>query len=169
MYICFWAKVLIDQPQSTLHMILMCFDLTVPTVPIGFMWLIGPKSGLKGNFAGARFTNFFARNSDSMETSPYHNSIAGHPIATKFCTCHDSTAVVPCTQFCSNHCIRIEVRVKRNFHLIWIAMEKWLVKRAPGYRSWGSTLLMIDCLCNDFSKENPSLCEIMQTNLGSAG
>ena len=67
-----------------------------------------------------------------METSPCHNSVAGHKIATNFCICHDSTAVVPCTKFCSDHCIRIEVRVKRNFHRIWIAMEKPLLERAPG-------------------------------------
>ena len=29
--------------------------------------------------------------------------------ATNFSTCHDSTAVVPCTKFCSDHCIRTEV------------------------------------------------------------
>ena len=60
---------------------------------------------------------------------PICNSVAGHQIATNFCTCHDSTAVVPCTKFCSDHCIRIEMRVKRNFHRIWIAMEKPLLKR----------------------------------------
>ena len=75
---------------------------------------------------------FFASNSNSMETSPCHNFVAGHQIATNCCACHNSTAVVPCTKFCSNHCIRIEVRVKRNFHRIWIAMENLLVKRAPG-------------------------------------
>ena len=68
-----------------------------------------------------------------METSLCHNSVARHQIATNFCTCHDSTAVVPCTKFCSDHCIRIEVSMKRNFHRIWIAMEKPLVKRAPVY------------------------------------
>ena len=46
-----------------------------------------------------------------------------------FCTYHDSTALVLCIQFRRNHCIRIEVRVKRNFHRICIAMKK-LVKRA---------------------------------------
>ena len=56
---------------------------------------------------------------------------ARHEIATIFCTCHDSTAVVPCTKFGSDHCIRIEVRVKRNLHRIWIAMENPLVKRDP--------------------------------------
>ena len=70
-----------------------------------------------------------------METSPCCNSVVGHQIATNFCTCHDSTAVVPCTKFCSYHCIKIEMRVKRNFHRIWIAMEKPLVKRGPGYAS----------------------------------
>ena len=50
---------------------------------------------------------FFARNSYSMETSPCCNSVAGHQIATIFCTCHDSTAVVPCTKFCSDHCIKL--------------------------------------------------------------
>ena len=74
---------------------------------------------------------FFSRNSNSMEIWPCHNSVAGHQIATIFCTCHESTAVVPCAKFCSDHCIRIEVRVKRNFHRIWIAMEKPLVKRGP--------------------------------------
>ena len=74
----------------------------------------------------------FARNSNSMETSPCHISVAGHQIATNICTCHDSTAVVPCTKFCSDHWIRIEVRVERNFHRVWIAMEKPLVKRGPG-------------------------------------
>ena len=90
-------------------------------------------SGENKNRPGARFTNdFFARNSNSMETSRCCNSVAGHQIATNFCTCHDSTAVVPCTKFCSDHCIRIEMRVKRNFlHRIWIAMEKPLLKRGP--------------------------------------
>ena len=69
-----------------------------------------------------------------METSPCCNSVAGNQIATNFCTCQDSTAVVPCTKFCSDHCIRIEMRVKRNFHRIWIAMEKPLGKRGPGLR-----------------------------------
>ena len=62
---------------------------------------------------------------------PCCNSVAGHLIATNFCICHDSTAVVPCTKVCSDHCIKIEGRVKRKFHRIWV-MEKPLVKRRPG-------------------------------------
>ena len=69
-----------------------------------------------------------------MENSPRHNSVAGHQITTNFLTFHYSTAVVPCTDFCSDHGIRAEVRVKRIFHWIWIAMEKPLVKRCPGLK-----------------------------------
>ena len=76
-----------------------------------------------------------------METSPCCDSVAGHQIATNFCTCHDSTAVVPCTKFCSDHFIRIEMRVKRNFHRIWIAMEKPLVKRGPGPVHFGQAAM----------------------------
>ena len=103
---------------------------------------------------GAHFTNgFFARNSNSMETSPCHNSIAGHQIVTNFCTCHDSTAVVPCTKFRSDHCIIIEVRVKGNFHRNRTAMEKPLVKRAPAqsgdaiwrHRSWSILFHVMVC------------------------
>ena len=67
-----------------------------------------------------------------METSPCCNSVACHQITTYFCTCHDSTAVVTCTQFCSDHCVRIEAKVKLNFHRIWIPMENTLVKQGPG-------------------------------------
>ena len=71
-----------------------------------------------------------------METWPCCNSFTGHQITTNVCTCHDSTTVVPCTKFCSDHCIGIEVRVKRNLHRIWIAMEEPLVMRVPGLW-WG--------------------------------
>ena len=77
-------------------------------------------------------TVFFARNSNSMEITPWYNSAAGHQIATNFCTCHDSTAVVPCPKFPGDHCIWIEVRVKRNFLRIWIVTEKPLMKWGEG-------------------------------------
>ena len=66
----------------------------------------------------------FARNSNPIKTLPCCNSIAGYRIATNLCTCHDSTAVMACTKLCSDHYIKIKERVKRNFHKIWIAMEK---------------------------------------------
>ena len=39
-------------------------------------------------------------------------SISGHPIATNLCTCHDSTAVVACAQFCSDRFVRIPTKKK---------------------------------------------------------
>ena len=86
-----------------------------------------------------------------METSPCCNSVASHQIATNFCICHDSTAVVPCTKFCSYHCIWIEMRVKRNLHRIWIAMEKTLVKRDQSIYSvqpWGVSGAVYCAVCN---------------------
>ena len=63
-----------------------------------------------------------------MEISFSFNSITGDHIATKFGTCHDSPAVVPCAKYCSDHVISIWMRAKWNFHHIWIVMEKSLVK-----------------------------------------
>ena len=85
-------------------------------------------TGSRGPF----IQQFFARNPSLMEISPCCNSFDGHKITINFCTCHDSTAVAPRTKFCSNHCIRIKVSVKRNFHQIWLAMENTFVKRGPG-------------------------------------
>ena len=59
----------------------------------------------------------------------FNTNCQSHQIATNFGTCHDSTAVAPCTKFCSDHSIGIEMRGKRNFHRIWIAMEKPLVNK----------------------------------------
>ena len=59
----------------------------------------------------------FTRNSNSMETSPCCNSVAGNYNTS--CTCHDSTSVVSYTKFCSDHCIKIEVRVKGNWNRAW--------------------------------------------------
>ena len=74
----------------------------------------------------------FHHNSNSMEISFSCNSITGDHIATKFGTCHDSPAVVPCAKYCSDHYIIIWMRANWNFHHIWIVMEKLLVKWAPG-------------------------------------
>ena len=72
-----------------------------------------------------------------MENLFSSNSITGDHIATKFGTCHDSPAVVPCAKSCSDHCISTWMRAKWNFHHIWIVMEKMLVKWAPGLqKAW---------------------------------
>ena len=67
-----------------------------------------------------------------MEISLSSNSITDDHIATKFGTCHDSPAVVPCAKYCSSHFISIWMGAKWNFHHIWIVMERLLVKWAPG-------------------------------------
>ena len=76
------------------------------------------------------FNNIFLHNSNLIAISFCRNSVPGHPIATKLCTCHDSTAVVSFTQLCSNPFCRIWMRTKWNFLQIWIVMEKSLVKWA---------------------------------------
>ena len=57
-----------------------------------FRLLLVPYFTLK-HILGPVSLTIFARNSNSMEISPCCNSVAGHQIATNFCTCHDSTAV----------------------------------------------------------------------------
>ena len=61
-----------------------------------------------------------------MQNLPCCNSITDHQTATKCCKRHDSTAVMPRTKFCSNHLVRIWMRVKWNFHHIWTVMENIL-------------------------------------------
>ena len=74
-----------------------------------------------------------------LETSPCCNSVRGVLIATKFCTCHDNTIVIPCATFYSNHFVRFWIRVKWNFHHIWIVMGKLLGK----WTLWSALWLMM--------------------------
>ena len=53
-------------------------------------------------------------------------------IATKFCTWHDSCAVVACAQICCNQMAGNRITARWSFHRIWIAGKKSLGKRAPG-------------------------------------
>ena len=57
----------------------------------------------------------------------------GRQIVTKFCTCHDSTAVLACAKFCNDYVVKIKARAKWTFHWILIVMEKIL-------RSWNGLL-----------------------------
>ena len=92
---------------------------------------------INGPYPGTHFTNdFFHHNSNSMENSFSSNSITVDHIATKFYTCHDSQAVVPCAKFCSDHFINTWMRAKWNFHHIWIVMAKLLVKWAQEANVW---------------------------------
>ena len=84
---------------------------------------------LDGTSRGPFQSGLFARNSNLRETSP---SMTGHRIATYFCPCHDSTAVVPCTKFSNDHCVRIEVRVKRNLPSNFNCDEENVSETNPG-------------------------------------
>ena len=55
--------------------------------------------------------------------------ITNHQIATNFCTCHDSTAVVPCAKFHSDHLDGIWAWSRWIFYLIWLVMEKLARKK----------------------------------------
>ena len=47
-----------------------------------------------------------------------------------FCTFQDNS-IVPWATFCNDHCLKIEMGGKRNFHRLSTAMEQTLVKWAP--------------------------------------
>ena len=57
--------------------------------------------------------------------------ITGTQIATNFCTCHDSTAVLPSAKFCNDHYIRIWIRAKW-FSIYFNYARKTLVKWTLG-------------------------------------
>ena len=83
--------------------------------------------------SGAHFiSNFFHHNSNLMEISFYFHPNTNEVIPLKFCTWHNSCAVVACAKFCYDINISNWVTAKLNFHQIWIVMENFLVKWDPG-------------------------------------
>ena len=66
-----------------------------------------------------------------MEISFHSHLDSNTVIATKFCTWHDSCAVVACAKVCCNLMASNRIMARRSFHRIWIAGKKTLVKRAP--------------------------------------
>ena len=90
---------------------------------------------------GPRFSNvFFHRNSNSMEISFHSHLDSNTVIATKFCTWHDSCAVVACAKICCDLMASNGITARRIFHRIWIAGKKSLVKRAPGVTTESCTM-----------------------------
>ena len=74
---------------------------------------------------------FFHRYSNLMENWFQCNSTVGNHITIKFCTCHKSTAVVPCAKFYCDLCTTTWMGAEWSFHRIWIEMEKLFVKWSP--------------------------------------
>ena len=89
----------------------------------------------------------FHRNSNPMANWFQCNFIVGHHITTKFCTCHDSTAVMPYAKFHSDQFPTTWMRAEWHFHRICITMEKWLLNWAPRLFYKANT---VGCHCNAF-------------------
>ena len=77
----------------------------------------------KGTFVstGPFHWRFFHHNSNSMEIS--FSCKLNYWYRNKYIS-HGRTAVVPCAKFCSDHFIKMWMRVWWNSHHIWIVMEK---------------------------------------------
>ena len=63
------------------------------------------------------------RNSNFIEISFYSQPTFNSVITTKFCTCHDSTAVMACAKFCSDLIPRDGMTAKLDIHFIWILRQ----------------------------------------------
>ena len=67
-----------------------------------------------------------------MEISFHTHLNSNTVITTKFCTWHDSCAVVACAKICCDLMASNRITARRSLHRICIAGKKSLVKRAPG-------------------------------------
>ena len=95
-----------------------------------------------GNDFGLALFNltFFSRGQGliSWMTVPSYYKFCSHSscrkvITRKFCTCHDSCAVLACAKFCSVMILSCYgITLKSIFHWIWNMMEKSFVKSTPG-------------------------------------
>ena len=62
----------------------------------------------------------------------YYNWVVSYKSATNICTCHDSTAVVACANFCSNHIITIWIKTNN----ISIKFEFLVAKSISAMAPW---------------------------------
>ena len=86
---------------------------------------------VSGNIAGPRFTNDFHRISNSMEISLHSHLESNRVIATKFCTWHDSCAVVAFAIICRDLIASNGITAIRSFHRIWIPDKKNVREMGP--------------------------------------
>ena len=71
-------------------------------------------------------------------------SVLVNQITTRFCTWHDSSAVMSCAKLCSDQCIRFYIGGKWNCNEIWIMMDTNHEWNSP----WCAELLSMNNLCN---------------------
>ena len=88
-------------------------------------------------FQRPRITSLAVQGHISLKTFPssMNTLFCSHPnaknvIITKFCTCHNSCAVVAHAKVCSDQIANDEIMAKNIFHQIWFMMEKLSVKWA---------------------------------------
>ena len=111
---------------------------------IAYVWLNVKFSLPKTVLPGTRSTNdFLLANSNSMETSPCCNSIAGPQIVKHFYPCHGSTVVVPCTRFCSDYFLRIEREREREIPSNLNCNGNPVTETGPRPTSFGLVLVTI--------------------------
>ena len=90
-------------------------------------WLQRYQSFVNGT--GARFTNYFSIAIQIRWKNSFHSHLDSNTvIATKFCTWHDSCAVVACAKICCDLMASNGVMARQSFHRIWIVGKKPLVK-----------------------------------------
>ena len=95
---------------------------------------------------GTTARTIFYCNSNFIEISFCSNPSCTEIITIKFCTWHDSCAVMPCAQFCSDIMSYNGVTLKPIFHWIWIEMEKLFVQWALAHNPTAHTSLSYVCL-----------------------
>ena len=124
---------LYEHHQILEHQQLECFNslLGLTTKKISKFYITRPLFEYMGDrWIPLTFhKQFFHRNQNLMEKWFKCNSIVGYHITTKFCTCHDSTAVMPCAKFDNNHPTTILMRAELNSQWIWITMAKSFVAK----------------------------------------
>ena len=83
---------------------------------------------------------FFFCNSNLIENWFQCNSVVGYVNAIKFSTWHDSTAVMACAKFDSDHFNTSGMSTEWNFYWIWIAMDPW-----PTFLCFSSVYHSLQC------------------------
>ena len=110
----------------------MCIFLVYCIIPRNQYFLLQP---------GLISLCIFIHNSNSIKIIPCCNSVIsvlGHQIATKFCTCHDSFAVVACANFCSDHFARIWMTAQQMF----LKFELWWTNHQCDVRQGGNAMFL---------------------------
>ena len=117
---------------------------------------------------------FHAKNTNLMGIIVCCITISNHQIAPKFCTCHDSCAVMACAKLWSNQCTEFSESIAYlgicdgwytvgetgllMAHVIVVDSCHWYWPQEIGYQHHGSATLMIDELLDQISSHGFSRC-----------